>query len=101
MPWWRRERTPGAEPRVEMLSRPGCHLCDQMLAVAREQVDEVRVRDIDAERAAGDMDQQEHDRWSTEVPVLIVDGEPVARWRIEPGELRLALSRGRRRGSGR
>ncbi|GAA4877622.1 glutaredoxin family protein [Serinicoccus chungangensis] len=89
----RRART----PRVEMLSRPGCHLCEQMLQVVSQQVPTVVVRDIDAERRAGVMDEREHDGWTTQVPVLLVDGSPVARWQIDPAELRAALSARRRR----
>ncbi|ANS78828.1 hypothetical protein SGUI_1432 [Serinicoccus hydrothermalis] len=66
--------------------------------MVRTQVEDVVVRDIDAERAGGEMGQAEHDRWTTEVPVLLVDEKVVARWRVEPAELRSALSRARRAG---
>lgn len=88
MALWRRSRA----PRVEMLSRPGCHLCEEMLAVLAQRVDDVTVRDIDAERRSGAMGEQEHARWTTQLPVLLVDGEQVARWRIDPARLRQALS---------
>lgn len=84
-------------PRVEMLSRPGCHLCDVMLETVARQVPEVVVRDIDAERRSGSMGEQEHDRWTTQLPVLLVDGEPVARWQVDPAQLRDLLSSARRR----
>lgn len=97
MPWARR-RT----PQVEVLSRDGCHLCEEMVALVREEVGQVEVRDLDAERATGRIGEAEHDRWSTELPVLLVDGVAVARWRVDREELRAALraARGRRR-SGR
>ncbi|WP_151525702.1 glutaredoxin family protein [Serinicoccus kebangsaanensis] len=94
MPWWSRH-----VPQVEMLSRPGCHLCDEMLQVLQGQRLEVTVRDIDAERVAGAMSEAEHARWSTEVPVLLMDGEAVARWRTDAGEVRAALAA--RRGAAR
>ena len=83
MPWRRgREVRP---PEVTVLTREGCHLCGEMLEVVGEVGDEVgftpSVRDIDAERDQGLMPESEHERWTTEVPVLLVDGVPVARWR--------------------
>lgn len=90
--WW------APKPEVVLLSRAGCHLCEEMLSVVTARVPQVQVRDIDAELAAGRMDEATHDRWTLEVPVLLIDGEQVARWRVTGEELRRELAAaGRRR----
>jgi thiol-disulfide isomerase/thioredoxin len=78
-----------ARPRVvRFVTRSGCHLCDEarpvVLAVARDTgsaVVELDVDDDDALFAAyGDL-----------VPVVLVDGNEVARWAVDPARLRAAL----------
>lgn len=93
MPWRRRLR----EPEVVMLSRPGCHLCEEMLAVVSPQAPRLQVRDIDADRDTGRMDAATHDGWTSLLPVLLVDGEQVAHWRVTAEEVRVALRAARRR----
>lgn len=90
-PWGR------PDPQVALLSRAGCHLCEQMDQVVRPMVPSLQVLDIDAERAAGRMDPAAHDRWTTQVPVLLIDGEPVARWRVKPQQVQAALRSAKRR----
>lgn len=88
--WWKRRRR---QPDVELLSRDGCHLCEEMLVTLRAVAPRtpVTVRDIDAERSEGLVSEVEHARWSTQLPVLLVDGEAVARWRVEAAQLRAVL----------
>lgn len=83
--------TPGtdsAQPRVVLLGRAGCHLCDEarvvvadVCAVLEEQWVERDVDDHPDLRA----------RYSDLVPVVIVDGDEVAHYRVGPGVLRRAL----------
>lgn len=95
MPWWRRARR-GRE--VEVLTRAGCHLCQEMVATVRAETRRgrhtVQIRDIDDEVAQGRITPPEHARWTTEIPVLLVDGRAVARWRVSVEELRATLRSG-------
>lgn len=75
--------------RVHLLGRPGCHLCDNARRVVRavceprgETWAEVNV-DEDADLAQ---------RYGELVPVVLVDGEQIGYYRIEPDRLRAALS---------
>ncbi len=80
----------GADPRVRIYTRPGCHLCDearvvveQVCAELGETYDEVDIdRDADLTRRFGD-----------EVPVTFVDGRQHDYWRVDPARLRGALAR--------
>ena len=82
-----------AEPRVVVLTRQGCHLCDQAVAlvaaVCAETGDGYATRDVDE-------DPELVRRYSDEVPVTFVDGAQHDFWRVDPVRLRAALTRRRR-----
>jgi glutaredoxin len=79
-------------PRITVLVRPGCHLCEDALAVvdrvAGDLGEQVEVIDIDA---AGDPDLL--DRHSEQVPVVLVDGRMHDFWRVDANRLTSALTR--------
>ncbi len=77
---------------LTLISKPGCHLCD----VAREIVDTV-VADLpgDAdvevvERSIFD-DPALFEQWWEKIPVVLIDGELHAHWRVSADRLRAAL----------
>ncbi|WNM24207.1 glutaredoxin family protein [Demequina capsici] len=76
--------------RVVLYSRQGCHLCDEGRGVVQAVCADRGVLwtevDIDADPAL-------KERYGEEVPVVTVDGETVAFWRIEPTLLAAALAR--------
>ena len=81
---------------VTVLSRAGCHLCAEMVQGVRAVAgpdQPVEVVDLDDALATGALDPAEHERWTTLVPVLLVDGREVAHYRITPEEVRRALRR--------
>lgn len=86
----------GRPVRVTVLSRSGCHLCDEALMVVRDVGQEVGsgwvVVDLDEAMAHADTGA-DLARFSDQVPVVFVDGRQVGTWRIEPETLRRALSR--------
>ena len=71
---------------LTLYSRPGCHLCDDMKAViarvAREHAVDVRLEEIDISTDA-DLES----RYGTEIPVLLMNGRKVAKYRVTEGEL--------------
>jgi len=79
-------------PRITVLVRPGCHLCDAALDVvhraAADLGEQVEVIDIDA---AGDPELL--DRHSEQVPVVLVDGRMHDFWHVDPDRLTRALTR--------
>ena len=83
-----------APVRVRLLTRAGCHLCDEARSVVAqvcadlgETYDEV---DIDA---TGDPELRR--RYTDEIPVTFVDGAQHDFWRVDPVRLRKALARAR------
>jgi Glutaredoxin-like domain (DUF836) len=78
----------GGGPRVLLLSRPGCHLCEQARAVIARVTAELgegfEERDIDASPA--DLSE-----YSDMIPVTFVDGVQHDFWHVSADRLRAAL----------
>jgi len=75
-----------------LLTRAGCHLCEEMALV----LDRVLVPGGEAWTAVDvDLDAALRERWGDTVPVLLRDGVPVAKVRLDEPTLR-RLVRGRR-----
>ena len=83
-------------PALTLLTRPGCHLCDD----ARDVVTAV-IADLGAQTSAGPITLEERSivddaellaRYSEEIPVLLIDGRVHNIWRIDPERLRAALT---------
>ena len=76
--------------RVLVLTRQGCHLCDQAIelvaAVCAETGESFTTRDVDA-------DPELVRQYTDQVPVTFVDGEQHDFWRVDPVRLRAALAR--------
>jgi glutaredoxin len=79
--------------RIRLLSRPGCHLCDD----AREVIAAVCVETGDSfDEVSVDSDDELRRLYSEQVPVVFVDGRQHDFWRVDPDRLRRALTGGRR-----
>ena len=80
----------GAEqPRVVLLARAGCHLCDEARVVVADVCAALGERWV--ERDVDDHPDLRA-RYSDLVPVVLVDGGEVAHYRVGPGQLRRALA---------
>ena len=86
---WRRR-----VPKVQVVTRAGCHLCEEMEhVVAHVTGGPVDTLDLDAALTAGELGPELHARWTTLVPVLLVDGREVAHHQVDAGQVRKALGR--------
>jgi hypothetical protein len=78
--------------RVVVLTRQGCHLCDeaiaQVAAVCAETGEPYAVLDVDS-------DPELRRRYTDQVPVTFVDGAQHDFWRVDPVRLKAALKRAR------
>lgn len=68
-----------------LVTRQGCHLCDQALGMLRDVGVEPEQRDVDG-------DSELFDLYDWRVPVILVGGTVVAEGRIDHEALRKALS---------
>jgi len=67
------------------MTRQGCHLCDQALAILEELSLHPEVLDVDA-------DDELYRLYDFRVPVVLVDGVIVAEGKIDRERLRKALT---------
>jgi hypothetical protein len=78
-----------AAPRVTLLTKPGCHLCDEARSVVARVCGDLRIgfaeRDIM-------QDPELYERWWEQIPVTLVDGRQHDFWRVDEQRLRAALS---------
>lgn len=70
---------------VDLVTRRGCHLCEDALGLLRELGVEPRQRDVDADAELSRL-------YDFRVPVVIVDGRVVAEGRLDRQALSRALS---------
>jgi len=76
------------EPRVTLIGRPGCHLCDTARGV---------IEAVCADLGVGwhelsiDDDPELYDRYWEQIPVTLVDGAQHDLWRVDEARLRAAL----------
>jgi glutaredoxin len=81
---------PAIDHQVSLMTRAGCHLCDEAQAVLRRLAGELGFGyselDVDA-------DPVRRAEYSDRVPVILVDGREHGYWRVEEARLRAALDR--------
>lgn len=77
-----------SSPRVILVGREGCHLCEEARAVIARVCAETG-----EEFAEWDLDERDDlpAAYAEQVPVTLVDGRVHAIWRVEEGALRAAL----------
>ena len=72
--------------KIVLVTRQGCHLCDEALSLLRELGVQPELADVDA-------DAELHRLYDFRVPVVLVDGAVVAEGRIGRESLEKALKR--------
>ena len=75
-------------PRITLIGRPGCHLCDQARAVVARVAADLGVG---WEERSIDDEPQLRERYAEEIPVTLVDGRQHDYWRVDEARLRRAL----------
>jgi predicted thioredoxin/glutaredoxin len=70
---------------VVLVTRRGCHLCDQALELLRELGSEPEIADVDA-------DDELYRLYDWRVPVVLIDGEVAAEGKIQREGLKRALT---------
>ena len=82
-------------PRVTLLGKPGCHLCDDARAVVAAVLAEFPAVGFE-ERSILD-DPELLDRYAEEIPVVLIDDRVHTVWRVDAERLRTALARSENR----
>jgi glutaredoxin len=77
-------------PRVTLLSKPGCHLCEEARVVIEAVTAELGEDFVEVDITT---DDELYTRWWEQIPVTLVDGVQHDFWRVDPDRLRAALHR--------
>ena len=76
-------------PRVVVITRPGCHLCDDACDVVRSVCADVGVgwttQDLE------ELESADRARWREYIPVVLIDGRVHDVFRVDHDRLRAAL----------
>lgn len=79
---------PPADHQVTLITRVGCHLCDEASTALHRLRDEMGFGydelDVDADR-------DRRNEYSDRVPVILIDGKEHGYWRLEEARFRAAL----------
>jgi glutaredoxin len=73
--------------RLVLVTRQGCHLCDDALSLLRSLGHQPELADVDA-------DERLHDLYDWRVPVLLLDEHVAAEGRITLDQLQKTLGKG-------
>ena len=76
--------------RLTIYSKPGCHLCDVMKDLVRRVIRD-RSPELTLEEVDITTDADLLNRYGTEIPVLMIDGRKVAKYRVAEADLRRML----------
>ncbi|WAC69651.1 glutaredoxin family protein [Microbacterium sp. SL75] len=79
---------------LTLIGKPDCHLCDVAEQIVETVVGELpeRVADrVTIEQASIADDAALYDKWWEKIPVVLIDGELHAHWRVSADRLRAAL----------
>lgn len=77
-------------PRISVYSRPGCHLCDELLDMLLPLVRDLAVVDVCDVDSRNDW----RERFGDRVPVVEVNGQFVCQYTLDVAALRQALMAG-------
>jgi hypothetical protein len=75
--------------RVQLVGKPGCHLCDQARVVVQRVCSELGVAWEDVSILE---DLRLADLYWEQIPVTLVDGAVVGIWTVDEAQLRAALA---------
>ena len=74
---------------ITIYSRAGCHLCDEMKAVVQRVASGIAsIEEVDIAN-----DPALESLYGVEIPVLLINGKKVAKYRVSEEDLRRALHR--------
>jgi glutaredoxin len=80
-------------PRISLLTKPGCHLCDEARTALEAVLAEPEFEGADLGYAETDIlgDEALRAEYAEEIPVVLLDDRVHTIWRVEPERLRTAL----------
>lgn len=78
---------------VEMMAKPGCHLCDDARAIVMTVLDDFPETEFVEHNILDDAEMFES--LKNDIPVIVINGERHATWRVDEAEFRSAIEKER------
>lgn len=78
---------------VTVIGKPDCHLCDVAREIVESVVAELPEDRVDVQELSILDDPALYEIWWEKIPVVLIDGDLHAHWRVSPDRLRAALSK--------
>ncbi|MFJ4160868.1 glutaredoxin family protein [Microbacterium testaceum] len=79
---------------LTLIGKPDCHLCDvaeQIVETVVAELPEGAAERVTVEQASIADDAALYEKWWEKIPVVLIDGELHAHWRVSADRLRAAL----------
>ncbi|MDZ5145987.1 glutaredoxin family protein [Microbacterium testaceum] len=79
---------------LTLIGKPDCHLCDvaeQIVETVVAELPEGAAERVTIEQASIADDAALYEKWWEKIPVVLIDGELHAHWRVSADRLRAAL----------
>jgi hypothetical protein len=77
---------------LTVIGKPDCHLCDVAREIVEVVVAELPENRVDVQELSILDDPALYEIWWEKIPVILIDGDLHAHWRVSPDRLRAALS---------
>ena len=79
---------------LTLIGKPDCHLCDvasEIIDAVVAELPDAAAEQIEIVEASIQEDPALYELWWEKIPVVLIDGELHAHWRLSPDRLRQAL----------
>lgn len=80
-----------ARVTVELMGKPGCHLCDDARAVVTAVLDEFPEAEVVEHNILDDAEMFE--MMKNDIPVVLINGQRHATWRVDQAAFRAAVQK--------
>ena len=80
-----------ARVTVEMMGKPGCHLCDDARAIVSTVLDDFPKTEFVEHNILDDAEMFE--TMKNDIPVIVVNGRLHATWRVDANDFRAAIEK--------
>jgi predicted thioredoxin/glutaredoxin len=87
---------------LTLIGKPDCHLCDvasDVIDAVVAELPDAAAENIEIVEASIQDDPALYELWWEKIPVVLIDGELHAHWRVSPDRLRQALEEAVRDGA--
>jgi len=77
---------------ITLIGKPDCHLCDVARAIVDAVVAELPEDAVEVQEQSILDDPGLYEQWWEKIPVVLIDGDFHAHWRVSADRLRAALA---------